>query len=204
MNFDEQVFWAIAKRWESRADDISFFAKGFWHSFEEWLNWEAALGCRDAEIKNVWPKSPYSHKNQDRPHEKVIRFKDSRCISDLMADSERERVVVEVKVVHGKEGANREKLESDRGKLDPGNSCPTDGRLVLPLLIVVSFYHPENPQNPCLPNWFAEWVKQSESIMGVPMKHEFELAQRGLFEVRGWRMQARPTVAGEGQPAPKK
>lgn len=191
MGLDELVFRAITRRWETRADDIAFFAKHFWHSFEEWLNWEAVLGCRDAEMKHVWPKSPYAHKNQDRSLPKTIRFKDSGELSDLMVENEGERVVVEVKVVHGQTGATLAKLEHDRTKL--ATDCPEVGKTVLPLLVVISMYHPENPQNNHQPPWFEEWVMQSQSTMGVPLKYGFELPQHGLFEVRGWKIEPRQT-----------
>lgn len=116
MNLDELVFDAIAKRGKTTTDDITFFAKHFWHSFEEWLNWEAVLGCRDAGLNNVWPKT------------------------------------------------------------------------ALPLFIVASMYHPENPQNKQIPDWFTKWVQaqENDSRMGIPMKHKFELPENGWFDVKGW------------------
>ena len=184
-HLDEVVFQAIARRWEDRAKDIAFLAKHFWHSFEEWLNWEALLGCRDAGLHNVWPKAPYSHKDQDRSLPKVIRFKDTKEISDIMVDSDSERVVVEVSVVHGTDGKNRARLDHDRMKLNP-EGCQAADKKVFPLLLVVSMYHAENPQNASFPRWFTEWVAKSESEMGPAFKHTFKLDECGLFEARGW------------------
>jgi hypothetical protein len=191
MNLHQRVFAAIVKRWHCDKDSITYFAQHSWHSFEEWLNWEAALGCRDDGLQGIWPKAPYSYKNPDRTLPDVIRFKNTRQLSDLMIDEDGQRVVVEVALVHGASGADRSKLKNDIEKLNHAVACPTEAVEILPLLIVASFYHEDNPQEDhrYLPKWFKDWPNEAKSFGDlISPGCEVSLGNRGLFEASAWKI----------------
>ncbi len=174
MKLAEQVFTHIVSHWEKEAERLAFFAKNTWHSYEEWLNWEAAYACSMAGLQ-VLPKTPYS----------ACGFKqNSKQLADLTVAREpfpnpKEAVIIEIALVHGNsQSAVNDKVRRDWDKFDNG-----DLRRFSPMQIIVAVTHPENTQGKTLAERFRSnhlWVRPTD------LRKNIKLPGGGLCEVKGW------------------
>jgi len=140
-----------------------------------------------------------SYNSQTPPYDREIRFKDTRTnhppLSDLMVDGKDQRVVVEIKLVHGSKRPNRQDLEADRMKLAATDS--QRGIEIFPLFVVASFWHPANPDKSHRRTspWFSKWIASESTSSGLSMKASaLPLEGGGEFTAQGWIIQPQQLV----------
>ncbi len=104
-----EVLTTILQCHQSHLRQIAFFTRTG-YSFEEWLNWQACWACS----QKGWKISP-------KPKYKAVGFKRSNNQADLFVEpNPTKKVIIEFGLVHDcTETKWREKLESDRLKLEP-------------------------------------------------------------------------------------